>query len=308
MGAWGSGLYSSDFALDLRGAVKAVARLPFPPDKLLGYLCASQPAAANDPQDADHTVFWLTVADQFAKRGIDCAAARDRALAIITGGVDVAAMAALGMDEKSLAKRRAMLEELRGRIAAPIDAAKPRAVLKAPQKLLLEVGEVSTYPVCKGAPINPYTVGKDWAFVKAWQQDGWGACVVVELGHVFDFLAWYRPLVITEPMPDEPDLAELARPRLWLLREPGTLTLRHHANMALKSLGRVPVDPARLAERFPRRGSAVSSAVNDISLCNNLTVRPLDLHEAHRVKHAYPPTPRIELLADLAGAETAGRQ
>ena len=27
MGAWGSGLYSSDFALDMRGAVKAVARL-----------------------------------------------------------------------------------------------------------------------------------------------------------------------------------------------------------------------------------------------------------------------------------------
>ena len=76
MGAWGVGLYSSDFALDLRGAVKAVARLPFPSDKLLDYLCASQPAAANDPQDVDHTVFWLTVADQFAKRGIDSATAR----------------------------------------------------------------------------------------------------------------------------------------------------------------------------------------------------------------------------------------
>ena len=35
MGAWGSGLYSSDFALDVRSAVKAVARLPLPLDKLL---------------------------------------------------------------------------------------------------------------------------------------------------------------------------------------------------------------------------------------------------------------------------------
>ena len=118
MGAWGSGLYSSDFALDVRGAVKAVARLPFPPDRLLEYLCAAQPAAANDPKDADHTVFWLTVADQFAKRGIDCADAR--ALAIITDGSDLEMMAALGMDEKSLGKRRAMVEELRRRIAAPI--------------------------------------------------------------------------------------------------------------------------------------------------------------------------------------------
>jgi len=35
MGAWGVGLYSNDFALDLRGSVKAVARLPFEPGKLL---------------------------------------------------------------------------------------------------------------------------------------------------------------------------------------------------------------------------------------------------------------------------------
>lgn len=115
MGAWGIGLYSSDFALDLRGSVKAVARLPFEPDRLLEFLCAAEPAAANNPEDSDYTIFWLTVADQFAKRGIDCARARDRALAIIADGADLAAMAALGMDEKSLVKRRAMLEQLRER-------------------------------------------------------------------------------------------------------------------------------------------------------------------------------------------------
>lgn len=303
MGAWGSGLYSSDFALDVRGAVKAVARLPFPPDRLLDYLCMAEPSAANDPNDVDHTVFWLTVADQFAKRGIDCAAARDRALAIIADGIDLAAMAALGMDEKSLAKRRAMLEELRARIAAPIEIAKPRTLLKSPQKLLLGVGEVLTYPVCEGEPINPYTVGKEWAFVKAWRQDGWGALVVVERGHVFDFLAWYRPLVITKSLPAEPTLAELARPRMWLLREPGTLTVRHHANMSLKSLGRVSIDPARLEAFFPRRGSAMYSAVNDISLGNKINVRPLDRHEEHRVKHGYPPTRRINVLAEIADVE-----
>src|SRR5215471_10144193 len=138
MGAWGVGLYSSDFALDLRGSVKAVARLPFEPAKLLELLCATEPSPANNPKDSDHTVFWLTVADQFAKRGIDCPMARDRALAIIADGADLATMAALGMGEKSLAKRRAMLEDLRARIIAPVTAAKPRAVLKAPQTLLLE--------------------------------------------------------------------------------------------------------------------------------------------------------------------------
>ena len=75
-------------------------------------------------------------------------------------GIDLAAMAALGMDEKSLAKRRAMLEELSRRITAPIETTKPRAVLKEPQMLLLEVGELLIYPVCNGDPINPYAVGQ----------------------------------------------------------------------------------------------------------------------------------------------------
>ena len=39
MGAWGTGLYSGDFASDLRIAVAAVARLPFDGERLLGLLC-----------------------------------------------------------------------------------------------------------------------------------------------------------------------------------------------------------------------------------------------------------------------------
>src|SRR3974390_3237001 len=102
--------------------------------------------------------------------------------------------------------------------------------MKAPQKLLLDLGEVFTYPICKGAPINPYAVGKEWEWVKAWKQDGWGAFVCVERGLEFDFLAWYRPLVITEPLSAEPALAELFKPYMWLLRRPGTLTARHYNN------------------------------------------------------------------------------
>jgi hypothetical protein len=38
MGAWGVGLYSTDFAVDLRGTVGAVSRLPFEGDGLLEIL------------------------------------------------------------------------------------------------------------------------------------------------------------------------------------------------------------------------------------------------------------------------------
>lgn len=300
MGAWGIGLYSSDFAQDLRSSVRAVARLPFEPERLLDYLCETEPAAANDPKDPDYTIFWLTVADQFAKRGIACPRARERAVAIIVDGIDLSAMAALGMDEKSLAKRRTMLETLRSQLMAPIAPGKARSVLKAPQKLILEVGEVLAYPVQKGDTINPYAVGKDWDWVKAWKRDGWGACAVAERGLVFGFLAWYRPLVITEPLRAEPDLAALSGPRMWLLRNPGTLSARHLKNMQLKSIGRVPIDLAKLDRLFPKRMSPVSSVVGGISLANNIDVRPLSPHEAHRVKHDYPPTPRISALADVA--------
>src|SRR5271166_1147865 len=234
MGVWGVGLYSSDFAQDLRGSVKAVARLPFAPEKLLDYLRAAEPSAADDPNDSDHTIFWLTVADQFARRAIDCPYARERALAIIRDGSDLAAMKALGMDDRSLEKRRAMLEELRARIAAPVESAKPRAVLKAPQKLLLQAGEVVTYPIRKGEPINPYATDNS-PLLKDWRQDAWGAFVVAECGLEFEFLAWYRPLVITEPIAAEPTRAGLIEPRPWLLRNPGTLTARHATRMQLKS-------------------------------------------------------------------------
>jgi hypothetical protein len=303
MGAWGIGLYSSDFALDLRGSVKAVARLPFEPDRLLDYLCAAEPLAANNSKDSDHTIFWLTVADQFAKRGVDCPRARDRALAIIEEGTDLAAMAALGMEERSLVKRRAMLEDLRARIARPVETAKPRAVLKAPQKLLLAVGEVLTYPTCKGKPINPYAVGKEWEWVKAWKRDGWGAFAIADRGLAFDFLAWYWPLVICEPLLHEPAIADLFGPRMWLSRNAGTLTARHYANMQLKSLGRVLIDPGKLHHFFPGCTTSVSSAVNDISLSNNMGVRPLGADETHRIKHCYPPTPRIYALEDILDDE-----
>jgi hypothetical protein len=126
MGSWGTGLYSSDFALDLRQLIGAVARLPFEPDRLLEILCETEPAAAGQADDPDHSVFWLTVADQFAKRGIDCRTARERALAMVDDGTDLALMARLGMAEKDLAKRRKMLAELRGTGSVPGPA--PKAI------------------------------------------------------------------------------------------------------------------------------------------------------------------------------------
>jgi hypothetical protein len=50
MDVWGEGLYSGDFAMDLRGTIRAVARLPFYGERLLKILCETEPGAANDPR------------------------------------------------------------------------------------------------------------------------------------------------------------------------------------------------------------------------------------------------------------------
>ena len=90
MGAWGTGLYSGDFAMDLRSTVVAVVRLPFDVDRLVEILCETEPEAAANPRDEDHTTFWLILADQFAKRGIVSDRARDKALEIIDAADDIA--------------------------------------------------------------------------------------------------------------------------------------------------------------------------------------------------------------------------
>jgi hypothetical protein len=106
MGVWGAGLYSGDFARDLRSTIRAVARLPFDGDRLIEILSETAPTAANNPDDEDHTTFWLVVADQFAKRAITCDRARQRAIAIIDAGSDLAMLAKLGMCPSDLSRRR----------------------------------------------------------------------------------------------------------------------------------------------------------------------------------------------------------
>jgi hypothetical protein len=67
MGIFGPGLYSGDFAMDLRTNISAVVRLPFEPEEWVQILSRSNPSASDDQTNEEHTTFWLVVADQFAK-------------------------------------------------------------------------------------------------------------------------------------------------------------------------------------------------------------------------------------------------
>ncbi len=293
MGSWGTSLYSGDFAADLRRTVAVVARLPFDAERLVDFIIEVEPGAANNPRADDHTVFWLVVADQFARRGVRSARVRDAALEIIDSGQDLEAMARLGMSERDREKRAKNLAEVRARLLST-DEAKRRRVLKRPQPFLWDTGEVLLYPTSHGRCINPYFRDKS-LIAGGWTQDGWAAAVIVERGRAFEFLPWYRPLVVASVLPDKPGFDEIVARRQWRLDRPGTVTQVHVDRMEIERAGVVSVDPSRLHARFPGLPTGRSAAVNDISIANRLHVteqRPWHTSATRR-------DPTLESLADL---------
>jgi hypothetical protein len=279
MGVFGVGLYSGDFAMDLRSAISAVVRLPFDSDQLVEILSETEPNAANNRDDQDHSTFWLVTADQFVKRAILSDRVRQKALAIIDSGADLAMLQKLGMNPSDLRKREKMLKELRERITAPPTDAPPRTVLKKPQAFVMDIGDVFVYPTFGGRCRNAYFASKEsdrmGTAMPAWKQDGWSAMLLVDRGRAFDFLAWYVPLTVTRATAHKPMLDELRRGELlWRLANPGTCSPVHFKRMEFEKIGALPVDDEKLRRTFPGMRPGTRAAISDISLCNGLSIAP----------------------------------
>jgi hypothetical protein len=307
MGVWGAGLYSSDFAMDLRSCIGAVVQLPFDENKLVDILCETEPRAATNPGDSDHAIFWLVLADQFTKRAIDCPRVRSEALAIIDAGGDVDIQQALGMSTADLKKRRKMLDELRDRITASPPAGKKRAMLKKPQPLLMDIGDVFAYPTAAGHCINPYVAPEKrhkyrWA---AWHPDGWSACVIIDSGRAFDFLSWYRPLTLCAAVPAKPELASLCGDLLWKLQPTGTCSKVHFKRLGFEKLGTLALDREKVNLAFPGMKAGKYAAINDISIGNHLNVAPAEFADT-TPGSAKPPSVRAEVKGTSANPTIRG--
>jgi hypothetical protein len=176
------------------------------------------------------------------------------------------------MKPADLKKRQAMLTELRSRIAAPINE-KRGPVLKKPQPLVMEAGDVLVYPTSKGHCINSYFPSKE-RMIPKWAQDGWSATVIVETERAFDFLAWYRPATVENALPSKPELKDIHSASPWFLRRPGTCSPTHFKRMELEKIGSLKVDASRLKALFPNLRPGTSKAINDVSIANELSVRP----------------------------------
>ena len=276
MGAWGTGLYSSDMAADMRSTIKSVLRLPLDEDRIVEIVRDCEGRAANDPNDEDHTTFWLVLADQFEKRGVAHAPTREKAISIVDRGDDLTMMEKRGMKAADLRKRGAKLAELRARLAAAPRSSEPRATIKTQEGYVLEIGVLYACPV-RDANINPRGSKKNFDG-SPWIPDGWRQFVILNRGRAFDYLAWYQPLVCKKPVPEKPRLADAGADLWWELDSPHTCPRRHFDDLGLVAVGALPIDMEKARERFPkaRRGIVYlgwdgrANAVNGIMISETM--------------------------------------
>jgi hypothetical protein len=262
VGAWGPGLYSDDFALDLKSTISTASRLPFSGLELIALLEELYPCASA-PEDEDHTTFWLVAADQLHRRGISSEATA-RAIAIVDEQANLTMLRDLGMSEADLRKRKSMLGQLRDRLAGPLPD-KKRRTLKSPQTVLVGPGDVFTFPVdSRGNVCNPYLKGpEDAAFVAV----GWGSCLVLAVGHALGYLAWYQIAPDLRPGSQRPTLEQALARIDPSVNGVGTLSRAHLRRMGLDRIG--SVDPPRVD--VPLQELILSAVGSDICVSNVLS-------------------------------------
>jgi hypothetical protein len=198
MGTWSSGLYGNDDAADLRDDLKEVLRAPWDGDRLLAWVVARFPAAAN-PADTSYPDLRLALADQFWLYGIEHAETRDEALRIVEEDVDLDAKRALGLDERGLARRALYLAELADKWRSPNPSPRRRRMLEKPEPFVLETGDCLVYATARGRVRNPYvSPRKEESFYGRfpWEQDGWAAAIVLARLHRFDVFARYLVAIL----------------------------------------------------------------------------------------------------------------
>lgn len=232
MGAWGGGLYDSDFARDLRGVINGLWRAPLSDDELLAEIGAPTPSGPDDVEALDH---WLVLADQLERGGMPRRGIFDRAAAIIEAGEDVAALEALDSGKAAIARRRKADAELLERLRNPRPARQRRPLTK-PQPLLFEENEAIAWPTHKGC-LGDY-VGEDGS-VARFVPDGWGFGIVSAVGHLYGVLAFHSVQALKWRRPERPSAGLAAHcPRSE--HHYGTMTPLLFNQLGIQRLGTVP--------------------------------------------------------------------
>jgi hypothetical protein len=245
MGTWGAALYDDDNASDLKETIALVCRVPVSGDTLLAIL--KDLHGDCDPADEEGALFWLVTADQFERRGIECAEAASTAVSIIAAGHDLAHAKAKGADEAFLKKRSGVLQELARRLKSPRKF-RPRVTPRQAPSMVVSTGEIYSFRTMKGCAWHPYWLTSLYG---AFEPDGWGALVVLATGRAFEWLPWVAVASLTVKGNRKPTLEEALRAHLIFHSQtmgagrfsPKPKEVR---GLGLELLGRVKLDPRRV--------------------------------------------------------------
>lgn len=187
MGTWSAALYGNDTSCDIRGDVREFLSTPLSADAILSELQKKYPDL-DDSKSEDYADLWLALADQLHTHGIANPKVFATARAIVDNGIDLKIKRTLGMDERDLAKRERLLQDLRAKWAKPNPKPQKRKVQSKPDAFVLDVGDCVTFPMTEAdAAINPYFTKHD----PAWEPDAYGAFAVLARGLHLDLYAWY---------------------------------------------------------------------------------------------------------------------
>ena len=153
MGTWGPALYSDDTACDVRDEYKGLLGDGIQEPDATQRLIAQWADAIADPDAAP--VFWLALADTQWNCGRLQEIVKQQALEIIASGADLLRWQP---DAGLVAKRRAVLERLEQKLAAPPPA--PRKIRKRfVDSTDWELGDVYSFRLLSGKSILLHVIG-----------------------------------------------------------------------------------------------------------------------------------------------------
>lgn len=237
MGAWGGGIYDGDFACDMRADFKGFIRAPLTDDEFLAKI-EELHGRGHDGEHVDGFDYWLVLADQLERIGLQRSEIFERAIEIIERGQDITALEALGAEPATIARRRKDTAQLLERLRNPRPA-RPRRPLKKPQPLLFEVGDALTWPTDRGQEISPWVPG-------GFRQDGWGFAIVTDARHEYGVFAEYAVQMLMWRRPERPS-PELAAHCPRSHHAYGTISKREISQLRIERIGKVP--PEALSPR-----------------------------------------------------------
>ncbi len=195
MRMWGTGLYQSEYAYDLKSEVLQLLSLPFDIDEVLRILGEDHPEA-NEPDHEMHPEYWLVIQDQFHAFGIQRMDAKDQASKIIRDGPDLSAWCDLDGGEANIRRRAKVLDRLLEKWATPRRRPRKRKIIEDGGPFLLDVGDV--------VAVNyGLRLGERYLQGGA-RRDRWGAFIVLNRIRLHGVLPRYAVAQLTVDREDTP--------------------------------------------------------------------------------------------------------